>query len=86
MEWADICWFEWCDELIEYGSKHRLAESKKVICRLHSYEAFDLYLNNIDWNNIDKIIFVSQKIKSVVLERYNIDNKGSIYSKWNKYK
>ena len=79
MEWADICWFEWCDELIEYGSKHRLAESKKVICRLHSYEAFDLDLNNIDWNNIDKIIFVSQKIKSVVLERYNIDNKKAVF-------
>ena len=25
MQWADICWFEWCDELVEYGSKHVLA-------------------------------------------------------------
>lgn len=78
MEWADICWFEWCDELIEYGSKHRLAKDKKIICRLHSYEAFDLYLNNIDWNAIDKIIFVSERIKRIVLEKYNIDNKKAI--------
>ena len=21
MEWSDICWFEWCDELVSYGSK-----------------------------------------------------------------
>jgi len=26
MQWADICWFEWCDELVIYGSKHELAK------------------------------------------------------------
>lgn len=29
LEWADICWFEWCDELITYGSRHHLSENKK---------------------------------------------------------
>ena len=31
MEWADICWFEWCDELIEYGSKHKLSRDKNYM-------------------------------------------------------
>lgn len=52
MQWADICWFEWCDELIAYGSKLELAREKKVICRLHSYEAFTDYINNVTWNSI----------------------------------
>lgn len=58
MQWADICWFEWCDELIAYGSKLELAREKKVICRLHSYEAFTDYINNVTWNSIDKLIVV----------------------------
>ena len=40
MIWADICWFEWCDELVAYGSKLSIAKEKRIICRLHSYEAF----------------------------------------------
>ncbi|WP_346936998.1 glycosyltransferase [Clostridium sp.] len=73
MEWADICWFEWCDELIEYGSRHRLAEEKKLICRLHSYEAFTNYILNINWDNVDKIIFVAHHIKEHALSKIDID-------------
>jgi len=71
MKWADICWFEWCDELIAYGSKHRLAGEKKIICRLHSYEAFTEYPLNVNWEKIYKVIFVAKHIRDVVLKRVN---------------
>ena len=74
MEWADICWFEWCDELIEYGSKLELAKKKIIICRLHSYEAFTDYIQNVCWDNVDKVIFVGEHIKDIVLrkvDKYN---------------
>lgn len=74
MEWADICWFEWCDELVAYGSKHKLAHQKKLICRLHSYEAFTDYILSVNWDNIDKVIFVVQHIKDYVLSKINIDS------------
>ncbi|NLD48584.1 MAG: methyltransferase domain-containing protein [Clostridiaceae bacterium] len=69
MEWADICWFEWCDELVVYGSKHKLAKDRKILCRLHSYEAFIHYPSQVHWNNIDKVIFVAEHIRDYVLER-----------------
>lgn len=71
MQWADICWFEWCDELVIYGSRHELAREKKLVCRLHSYEAFTDYIFNVNWENIDKIIFVAKHIFEIVNNKLN---------------
>jgi glycosyltransferase involved in cell wall biosynthesis len=74
MEWADICWFEWCDELVIYGSRLPAASKKKVVCRLHSYEAFTSYIFQVAWINVDEIIFVAEHIRQYVLsECCNID-------------
>ncbi|AVQ44394.1 glycosyltransferase [Clostridium botulinum] len=75
MKWADICWFEWCDELIIYGSKLELAKEKNIICRLHSYEAFEEYPSKVNWNIVDKVIFISENIKNLVVENFQLDNK-----------
>lgn len=75
MQWADICWFEWCDELISYGSKLELAKEKKIICRLHSYEAFTDYINNVNWSNVNRLIVVCEHIKSFIVKSFNIDEK-----------
>ncbi|WP_458411860.1 glycosyltransferase [Schinkia sp. CFF1] len=68
MKWADICWFEWCDELISYASQLDISNSKKIICRLHSYEAFTNYTSQVNWKVVDKVIFVAEHIKQYVLE------------------
>lgn len=73
MKWADICWFEWCDELIEYGSKLELSKEKKIICRLHSYEAFSGYIDNVNWNNVDALMLICNHIKNFVIQNFNID-------------
>ncbi|MCD2347380.1 glycosyltransferase family 4 protein [Clostridium guangxiense] len=73
MQWADVCWFEWCDELIVYGSKLEVAKEKKVICRLHSYEAFNAYPANVNWENVDKLIFVSSHIRDFSIKRFNLN-------------
>lgn len=68
--WADICWFEWCDELIVYASaKTDLLAGKKVICRLHSYEAFREFPGRVNWKNIDHAIFVSKHIRDIVIDK-----------------
>jgi glycosyltransferase involved in cell wall biosynthesis len=64
---ADICWFEWCDELVIYGSQLEAAKRKKLICRLHSYEAFIDYPKNVNWNTVDITIFVAEHIRNTVL-------------------
>lgn len=70
MKWADICWFEWCDQLVAYGSKLSLAKEKKIICRLHSYEAFyQNFTQEVLWENVDKVIFVAEFIRDIVLKK-----------------
>ncbi|MFZ3129864.1 MAG: methyltransferase domain-containing protein [Desulfosporosinus sp.] len=78
MDWADICWFEWCDELVAYGSKHSSSKQKKIVCRLHRYEAFSNYLQNVCWETIDKVIFVSSHIMEIVLEKTNLTSEQCI--------
>lgn len=67
MKWADICWFEWCDTLIVHASKLPIAYRKKMICRLHSYEAFTSYIHQVNWRAVDQVVFVGAHIKDYVL-------------------
>ena len=67
MKEADLCWFEWCDELVIYGSKIALAKHKKIICRIHSYEVFTSYLKRVNWKSVDKVVFVSDHIRDYAL-------------------
>jgi glycosyltransferase involved in cell wall biosynthesis/ubiquinone/menaquinone biosynthesis C-methylase UbiE len=67
MKWADICWFEWCDELISYGSRLDLAKEKKIICRLHRYEALTENPLNVDWRKVEKLIIVTPHLKNFLL-------------------
>ncbi|WP_242966444.1 methyltransferase domain-containing protein [Clostridium sp. BSD9I1] len=79
MEWADICWFEWCDELVAYGSKHKLAKEKKIICRLHRYEALTSYPQNVEWENVDKLVIVTDHLKNFLLAQLpDIDKRVEI--------
>ncbi|ADQ06811.1 glycosyl transferase group 1 [Caldicellulosiruptor hydrothermalis 108] len=80
MQWADICWFEWCDDLVIYGSRHELAREKKLVCRIHRYEAFTNYIFQVEWENIDKVIFVASHIFDIVNSKLsgNIENKSII--------
>lgn len=78
MQWADICWFEWCDEFIGYGSKHRLAIQKKIVCRLHSYEAFTQYPASVNWDAVDKLILVAEHIQNFVIEKFKLEREKTV--------
>ncbi len=78
MKCADICWFEWCDELISYGSKLDIAKEKNIICRIHSYESFTEYPCNVYWKNVDKIIFVAEHIRNFTIDNFNIDKEKTM--------
>lgn len=78
MEWADICWFEWCDGLIAYGSKLKIAKERKIICRLHSYEAFTNYPVQADWQNVDILVFVAEYLQRYVTDRFKINTEKTV--------
>lgn len=78
MAWADICWFEWCDELIIYGSKLSIAREKKIICRIHGYEVYSNLIKKPDWKNIDDLIIVAPHIRRIFKQNTRNINKGNL--------
>jgi len=67
---ADLVWIEWANELaIELTRKVVSLESKKVIIRLHSYEALSGFVQYIKWSVVDVLIFVAEHIKRFVLQQ-----------------
>lgn len=68
---ADIIFCEWCLGNAEWYS-HNKREGQILIIRLHHQEiAQDLpYLNNINWENVNSIIFICQNNMSVFLDKF----------------
>jgi glycosyltransferase involved in cell wall biosynthesis len=63
---ADACWFEWCDELLVRAGRLPEARKVRVLCRLHSYEAFTAFPRQVDWRAVDDLVFVAPHIREVV--------------------
>ncbi|WP_084184940.1 glycosyltransferase [Desulfonatronum thiodismutans] len=80
MDWADVTWFEWCEELIVQAS-HNVRKTSKVICRLHRFECFSGYPSNIKSNFIDIMVYVSQHMMTHVLQMHRLNTPGAVI--WN---
>ena len=63
MEAADICWFEWCDEIVAYASHLEVAKRKPIVCRLHRYEVFTDIPTKVRWERIDTLMLVADHLK-----------------------
>lgn len=66
IRWADIVWLEWANEMAVFAT-NKVPEilNKKVVCRLHSYEVFTPLPEQINWNNVDNLIFVNKHIRRI---------------------
>ena len=75
-ERADVIFCDWAD-YNAIAMSHSDVKAKKII-RLHAYEAYNGFLNKIDFNNVDKVIFVADHIKNHVIK--NGDLKAEVIS------
>lgn len=76
MQWADLAWFEWCDQLLIQAT--RLEKTCKIICRLHSYEAFTQMPAEVNWTKVDRLILVNRSVADVLGEYHNISVRKEI--------
>lgn len=75
IDWADIVWLEWANEVAIVGSNYQGLLEKPAIIRLHSYESLAYYPIKINWNNIDNLILVADHIKDIIKSYIpNIEN------------
>jgi glycosyltransferase involved in cell wall biosynthesis len=64
VQWADVIWVEWANELtVALSHGLPLTANKRVICRLHSYEAFTPFMQQIKWERVDDLIFIAEHIR-----------------------
>jgi glycosyltransferase involved in cell wall biosynthesis/Flp pilus assembly protein TadD len=64
MRWAELTWFEWCDGYVVEGT--RLPKAGKIVCRLHSYEAFTDVPAKVNWRNVDCLILVNRSVEEIL--------------------
>ena len=69
IEWADIIWFEWLDNVAVMRSKHPKLLEKPAVVRLHSYEVFEEFPHQVNWRNINKLVLVAPHIKEILKRR-----------------
>jgi len=70
IKWADIVWLEWANELAVALTSHpTILNGKRVICRLHSYEAFAGYAAKIKWGKISDLLFVAGHIRDIIFQQ-----------------
>lgn len=61
--WSDICWVEWCNESAVTLSQ--MPQAPKVIIRLQSYEIFTQMPQQVNWSNIDMLIFTNESVRQI---------------------
>ncbi len=70
IDWAEIVWLEWANEVAIIGSNYGKTRWKRTLIRLHSYEIFTDFPLKINWYNVDDLIFVAPHIEEIFFERF----------------
>ncbi|MFC1556818.1 tetratricopeptide repeat protein [candidate division KSB1 bacterium] len=76
MQWSDLSWFEWCDNLLVQAS--RLPKQSVILCRMHKYEVFTDMPDKVNWENVDHLICVFKLVADVLKKRIDIKTPVSI--------
>ncbi len=61
LKYCDVAWFEWGDGAIVAAS--RMPKYCRIICRIHRYELYREEFLQVNWRQVDEVIFVSQAMK-----------------------
>ena len=68
---SDVIWLEWANETSIYTLDvlYDMFKDKKVIVRLHSYEALNPpLLDAMKWERVDDVIFVARHVKEIAIK------------------
>ncbi len=69
VNWADIIWLDWANEIAIFVTNHLpLPPPKVVICRIRSYEIFSGYLPQINWSKVSRVVYVADHVQRIAHE------------------
>lgn len=68
---ADVVWLEWASQLTAAVTQHvPELRHKPVICRLHGFEVFTQLPAQIQWDVVDKLVFVANHKRDLFHQRF----------------
>ena len=67
-KWADIVFCEWATHYLKWLSNKKY--DNILACRMHRFE-LDRHYDEINWNNVDSILFISEAMERRFNERGN---------------
>lgn len=70
-EWADTVFCEWAGPSLAWYSKH-VPDETRLISRLHRFELNGPWMNNVDWDKVDMMVFVSDWVRKQAIERFGL--------------
>jgi len=68
MRWADVAWFDWCDEHAALASQVRW-DARMMVC-LRSYEFFTPIPGQVNWANVDDLVFVAPHVRRLAEAKF----------------
>lgn len=71
LQGADIVFCEWALGNLRWYADHA-ARGQRVLARLHAQELLTDHLNGLDWERVEKVIFVSEAYRDKGIERFAI--------------
>jgi len=67
-DWADVVICEWCADNAIWYSKHK-REHQRLIVRLHRFELYGRYVNQLEFANVDRVVFVDAFYRDEAIAR-----------------
>ena len=66
IDWSDIVWLEWANQVAIVGTNYEKIKGKKVILRLHAYESLSDMPRQINWDSVNRLILVATNIQNIM--------------------
>ena len=71
-EWADVVFCEWAGPSLAWYSNH-LPSTTRLISRLHRFEINGPWMARVQWDQVEKMVFVSDWVRQQAVERFGLD-------------
>lgn len=75
--WAEVVLCEWAGPAAVWYSKNKQPGSRLYI-RLHAFELRGAWIRDVNWNAVDKVIFVSEFYRQQAVNQLNIDKNDTV--------
>lgn len=76
-EWADVVFCEWAGPSLAWYSNN-LPEKTRLISRLHRFELNGPWMKDVNWENVEALVFVSDWVRLEAIRRFGLPEEKTV--------